>query len=265
VVFNLTESLEGSDSGAVSIPALLDGLGVPYTGTRAAGLAIANDKCAAKRLMRRSGLPTAAWFPDGTGPTDFRPGRYIVKARFEHASLGIEDDALLDLADATAARTAVARRAARLGRPCFAERFIDGREFNLALLEGSDGVAVLPPAEIDFSAFPPGKPRLVGYSAKWHADSFDYHHTPRRFDFESGDAPLIDTLVDLALASFESFDLKGYARVDFRVGSDGPMILEVNANPCLAPDAGFAAALARAGIAYAAAIDHILTCALSER
>ena len=46
----------------------------------------------------------------------------------------------------------------RTGRPAFAEEFIEGREFNLALLIGPDGVEVMPPAEIDFSAFPAENP-----------------------------------------------------------------------------------------------------------
>ena len=56
------------------------------------------------------------------------------------------------------------------------------------------GQRCLPPAEIDFSAFPPGKPRIVGHRAKWQADSFEYHHTPRRFDFPPSDGPLLDQL-----------------------------------------------------------------------
>ena len=61
------------------------------------------------------------------------------------------------------------------------------------------------------------------------------------------------------------FDLHGYARVDFRVDGEGrPWILEVNANPCLSPDAGFAAALARADIPFHDAVARILDDALGK-
>jgi D-alanine-D-alanine ligase len=118
---------------------------------------------------------------------------------------------------------------------------------------------VLPPAEIDFSAFAPGKPRIVGYRAKWAEDSDEYRQTPRRFDFPASDRTLLDRLSDLARACWNEFDLRGYARVDFRVDREGrPWILEINANPCLSPDAGFAAALQQAGIEYSAAIARIV-------
>ena len=106
---------------------------------------------------------------------------------------------------------------ARLGQPCFAEQFIEGREFNLSLLGDASGPQVLPPAEIDFSAFPPGKPRVVGQRAKWHESSFEFSHTPPRFDFPPTDEPLLDHLRNLAGQCWELFGLRGYVRVDFRV------------------------------------------------
>lgn len=66
----------------------------------------------------------------------------------------------------------------------------------------------------------------------------------------------------LALACWRLFRLRGWARVDFRVDADGhPFILEVNANPCLSPDAGYAAALERAGIPFADAVGRIVAAA----
>jgi GNAT superfamily N-acetyltransferase len=118
---------------------------------------------------------------------------------------------------------------------------------------------VLPPAEIDFSAFPAGKPQIVGYQAKWDDASFEFHQTPRRFDFPAEDGPLVGRLSELARRCWEVFDLAGYVRVDFRVDRAGqPWILEINTNPCLSPDAGYAAALARAGIRYEDAIERIV-------
>jgi D-alanine-D-alanine ligase len=260
LVFNLVESLEGSDASAVAVPALLDGLGIAYTGSRAAAVAVSNDKCTAKRLLDRLGLPTPEWL-DERDDGRFCAGRYILKARFEHASKGLEEGAIKRFANIDAAREAVAAQSANCGRPCFAERFIDGREFNLSILEGADGPQVLPPAEIDFSAFPAGKPRLVGYRAKWVEDSFEFNNTPRQFDFPDHDQPLLARLRDLACSAFESFDLRGYARIDFRVDDQGPWILEMNTNPCISPNAGFTAALDRAGISYAAAIGRILQAA----
>ena len=141
----------------------------------------------------------------------------------------------------------------------FAERFVAGREFNVSLLAESGDVRVLPPAEIDFSAFPPDKPAIVGYAAKWNAASAEYQQTPRTFDFSPTDQPLLTELARLAVACWRRFELRGYARVDFRVDRAGqPWILELNANPCLSPDAGFAAALLRDGVSFDQAVANIL-------
>jgi GNAT superfamily N-acetyltransferase len=107
---------------------------------------------------------------------------------------------------------------------------------------------------------------MVGYRAKWDPASFEYQHTPRRFDFPPEDTPLLLRLRELCLQCWELFTLGGYARVDFRVDHQGnPWILEVNANPCLSPDAGFAAALGQAGISFDQAIAQILRCAVERK
>jgi D-alanine-D-alanine ligase len=145
------------------------------------------------------------------------------------------------------------------GGEWFAETFVEGREFNLSILADENGPEVLPPAEIIFEGYSEEMPKIVDYRAKWDETAYSYHHTPRNFDFASSDLPLLETLKKLALDCWKVFDLRGYARVDFRVDTKGaPWVLEVNANPCLSTDAGFAAALERAGISFKAAVDRIL-------
>jgi D-alanine-D-alanine ligase len=149
------------------------------------------------------------------------------------------------------------------GKAHFAEQFIDGREFNLSLM-GSEP-RVLTPAEIDFSAFPAGKHRIVGHSAKWDCDSFEYHNTDRRFEYPASDRPLLRRLAELARECWQLFDLTGYARVDFRVDEVGqPWILEINTNPCMSHDSGFAAALEHDGIGYDGGIERILADAIAR-
>ncbi len=209
LVFNLVESLAGSDATAVAVPAMLDGLGIPYTGSRAASTALSNDKCAAKDFMTRLSLPTPEWVTVDNAVPAFRDDHYIVKARFEHASRDLEDDAIVRCDSLEAARQAVRDRSRALGRPCFAERFIRGREFNLSVLSGPAELEVLSPAEIDFSAFPPGKAHMVGYRAKWVEDSFEFANTPRRFEFPASDAKLLAQLEHLARDTFQAHGFVG--------------------------------------------------------
>jgi D-alanine-D-alanine ligase len=268
LVFNLVESLGGSDRLAHLAARLLDDLDLPYTGTPAAALHLTNNKPAAKQRMREAGLPTPAWATvssrSGAGSDAVLTPPYIIKAVWEHASVGLDDHAVVKSGDGSTLAGQIESRARQLGVACFAEQFIEGREFNLALIAGGATPHVLPPAEIDFSQFPSGKPHIVGYAAKWEGGAFEFEHTPRRFDFPASDAPLVDTLRSLALACWRLFQLRGYARIDFRVDSKGrPWILEINANPCLSPEAGFAAALAQADVPLVRAIDWILEDALS--
>jgi D-alanine-D-alanine ligase len=267
VVFNLVESLGGSDRMAPLATVLLDGLHVPYTGCHTSAILGTSDKLRAKLQLVASGLPTPAWSAaPPAGPTlggEFVPGRYILKAVAEHASIGLDDAAVVEVANAEELPALIHDRSRRIGRPCFVEQFIDGREFNLSLLQNEAEVQVLPPAEIDFSALPAGKPQIVGYAAKWDAASVEYQETPRRFDFPAADNATLGQLAELARRCWKLFDLRGYARVDFRLDADGqPWILEVNVNPCLSPDAGFAAAVDRAGIPFDAAIARIVEAAM---
>jgi len=118
---------------------------------------------------------------------------------------------------------------------------------------------ILPVAEIVFEDFPKGMSRVVGYEAKWHEDSFAYVHTVRRFPEDPADAALLERVGKLAEAAWRICGLRGYARIDFRLDEDGnPCVLEVNANPCLAADAGFMAAAAKAGLTPGDVIGRIL-------
>ena len=264
VVFNLVESLGGSDRLAHLAAVLLDDLDLPYTGTHSTALHLTNNKPGAKARLRAAGLPTPDWAT--AAETGQLAPPYIIKAVWEHASIGLDDHAIVRAGDGSTVAAQVESRSRQLGRQCFAEQFIEGREFNLSLVAGGDSPHVLPPAEIDFSAFPKDKPRIVGYAAKWDEGAFEFANTPRQFDFPAADRPLLDTLRTMSIDCWQLFDLRGYARVDFRVDVQGrPWILEINANPCLSPDAGFAAALARAELPLERAVEWILDDALRPR
>jgi D-alanine-D-alanine ligase len=278
VAFNLVEALGGTDQLQFLVPALLDALHLRYTGSPTEAMFNTVHKVRAKQMLLARGLPTPGWLTAGdtSPPTAMEgaaghagdditpPAAYIIKSTTEHASFGIDEAALVRGTPAEI-RRAVQLREQALGRPCFAEAFVPGREFNLSLLAQQDHVQVLPVAEIDFSAFPEGKARIVGYGAKWDETTFEFHHTPRRFDFDRDDEPLLAELRRLAVECWKVFGLRGYARVDFRVDPQGrPWILEINVNPCLSPDAGFAAAVTRAGLAFESAVDRILRAALPK-
>lgn len=263
LVFNLVASLAGSDRLGHLAAVLLDDLDLRYTGAPARTLHLTWNKPRSKQRIRAAGLPTPDWLLPSSPPSWALTPPYIIKAVWEHASLGLDAHAVITEGDGSTVRAQIESRSRQLGQACFAERYIPGREFHLALIAAGEQPRVLPPAEIDFSGLPPGKPQIVadrtledgpdGAPAAW----------PRRFEFPARDAPLLDWLKALALACWQALDLAGYAQIDFRVDPQGqPWILEVNANPSLAPQGLVAAALARAGLPLPQAIQWIVEDAL---
>ncbi|HTZ53379.1 MAG TPA: D-alanine--D-alanine ligase [Spirochaetia bacterium] len=262
LAFNLAESIDGRGSYIHLVPTLLDSMGIPYTGATCEAMLLTSHKLLGKRVLEAAGIPTPAWLPaaQAASAAPSFPPPWIVKSVWEHASVGLEDSSVVSTPgqlDQEIHRRAKRERVEHL----FVEAFVDGREFNLALLGGArDGEPQnLPPAEIQFLGYPEGKPRMVGYRAKWAAGSYEYDHTPPSYEFADQDRALAETLVGISRACWKAFELRGYARVDFRVDAAGrPYVLEVNANPCLSPDAGFVAAAARAGLSVEDVIQRIV-------
>jgi D-alanine-D-alanine ligase len=268
-VFNLVESLDGAGRLIHLVPSLLETMAVLFTGSSAESLYLTSNKILAKNILRQKNLLTPVWvgpYPASAGfePAEESPdksGPWIIKSLWEHASLGIDHTSVIHETDAASLLAELEQRAPKLGGACFAEAYIEGREFNLSILAGPTGPEVLAPAEIHFENYDDSnRLKIVDYSAKWANDSFEYTHTPRKFEFNHSDEALIQDLRRIAIRCWNVFNLRGYARVDFRVDAENrPFILEINTNPCIAPDAGFAAAIDQAGISYDDAITRILS------
>lgn len=258
LVFNLVDAINCDGRFAPLVPARLDALGIAYTGCSTSALFETLSKVGTKLKLAHAGLPTPEWSADGTG---LKPdARVIVKALWEHGSLGLDETSVMRCADAP---RAVAARSLRLKTEHFAEAYIEGREFHLALLERISGVEVLPIAEILFGSLEAHAPEIYGYDAKWTPDSAAYIGTLRRFGLEQDQPELAKTLKQFALASWSLFGFSGYARVDFRVDSTGaPFIIDINPNPYLTLDTEDVAAAAEAGLSYQDLIASIVESSL---
>jgi D-alanine-D-alanine ligase len=190
--------------------------------------------------------------------TGLKDGKWIVKSALEDASIGLDDGCVVEARDVPARAAACA---AHFGGRWFAEAFIDGREFNIAMFGRAGAPRILPLAEMTFANWPQGKPRIVGYEAKWADESVASRQTVRRFGVEQREPELAAKIRDACEKVWDVFGLFGFVRVDFRVVDGVPYILEINANPGIAPDAGFAAAAAQAGMSYEDLIEAIVRAA----
>jgi D-alanine-D-alanine ligase len=255
VVFNLVEAVWGRGSYASIAVTMLMELGVPYTGANAAAMAIGGDKLLTKRLLATAGLPTPAWAapPDWKGVNG---GRWIVKSVDEDCSLGLDDGAVASGRAAVLARAQAC--ATEHGGRWFAEDYIDGREFNVCILEENGVPRVLPIAETCFEDWDPKRPRILGHASKWEAASPDFNKTV--FGFSEAQEPELNAeMARLSAQAFALLGLSGYARLDFRVDEKGrPFILEINPNPSLARNCSLVAAAAAAKMSYADLIETIL-------
>lgn len=256
-IFNLVEAVRGDATLAHLAPALLEHFRLPFTGSGLVAQLRTLSKLLTKQALIARNLPTPAWWTAAAAvPPD---ERVIVKSVWEHASYGMDAGSVVT---GRAAAAEIRSRHARFGGEFFAERFLAGREFNVALLAGEDRPQVLPIQEILFEIADKQRPKIVDYEAKWDDTSAAFHSTPRRFGLEAREPQLAAHLAELGLECWQEFGLAGYARVDLRCDESGtPFILEINTNPCLTPDAGFVATAAEAGLSYPDIIARILAAA----
>jgi D-alanine-D-alanine ligase len=249
MAINLCESLDDDPRFIGHPAAVLELLDIPFSGSPSAALMLTTDKVITKCLLRANGIKTPEYLIYD-GASDFDPHllRFpvILKPMLQDASIGIDQESIFE--DGRELEKEIKKFFSQFGT-LLVEEYVAGREFNVSIF-GYPSPRVLPVAEIDFLAFPQGIYPIVGYRAKWDISSFEYSHTPRMFPQDL--SPILRQGIEAtAVRCFQLLMLRDYGRVDMRVDDQGQIhVLEVNANPCLSPDAGFAAAVGEAGMTY---------------
>ncbi len=249
LVLNLCESVAADSRGEMAIPAMLDLLGVPYTGSGPLALGLSLHKDKAKEILRARGISTPefrAFARAEDALASDMPLPAIVKPSREDASMGVHLDSVVHTREALAA--AVERVVTQFKQPAIAEAYIEGREIYVPLL-GNRPRRALPLSEIAFGKSFEGRPNIVSYRAKWEPDSDEFRDSP---SVGCTLPPELESrVVETAVAAFEALDCQDYGRVDLRVTAEGrPYVIDINPNCDLHPQAGFAKAAARAGVGY---------------
>ena len=241
-VFNLVESVSSKSKWSYLAPAFLERLGIQYTGCSANAIFLTTNKIATKIILKHFEIHTPAWVSvthsDGFIPDD----TYIIKALYEDASIGLCNESIMSFHSIDEVKHLLNSMKAESGREFFAEKFIDGREFSIPILGEGGKPRILAPYEICFTGYDErNKAKILDYNAKWETDSFEYQNTSSVRSFHPEDDALLSEMKAISEKCWTYFKLRGYARVDFRVDKEGkPWVLEINANPCIAPgESGF--------------------------
>jgi D-alanine-D-alanine ligase len=248
LAFNMCEGIDGIAAMESPVIAVLELLDLPYTGATSWTTALCLRKHLTNSVLDRAGLPVPGYGVARRGgaiPAIEFPA--ICKPAAEDASLGVEQGSVVR------SGRALRRRLTEMHErwdEVMVQRFVDGREVNVGIVAGD----VLPIAEIRFDDMPRGKWQIVTYRSKWDTGSDEDRGTTPQCPADL-DGPLAKAIRRVALDAWRAVGGTGYGRVDLRVDAHGqPWILEVNANPDIAPDAGLARMARVAGMDYAALI-----------
>jgi D-alanine-D-alanine ligase len=268
LVFNLAESFGGKSALESNVAALLNLLGMRYTGSSPAGLLLAGDKSLTKKVLSFHGILTPEFATVFRGAVDWAGDisfPVIVKPPQEDASLGISTGSVVH--DLRELFNKIDELQSEFQAPVLVERFVEGREFYVGVL-GNANVQALPVIELDFSKFPEGVPHVASWAAKWGEDGAgsgaEFAGTRSIFP-ENVSAELGEKMRKIAIEAFNALRLRDYARIDLRVTPEEEVfVIEVNPNCYLERESEFARAAERSGLAYDALIARIVDLATAR-
>lgn len=260
IAFNICEGLRGA-SRESHIPAMLEMLGIPYTGSNVLTLALALDKAMAKRVFQQANIPTprfAAFSPGEEASSRGLRFPLFVKPACEGSSMGVSPASLVrDEAELVRQVNYITRS---YKQPALVEEFLVGREFTVGII-GNDQLELLPIREIRFDHCPAEHGPIYSYQYKTEWDKEEYFPCPADVSPE-----LAARIRAVAMAAFRALGCRDIGRVDIRLDADdAPNVIEVNPLPGLAP--GFSdlpQAAAAAGISYNELINRILDAAIQR-
>lgn len=262
IVFNIAEGFYGISREA-QIPAMLDMLNIPYTGSDPLTLSVCLDKSRAKEILTYYNIPNAKFkVVDSLNEIDQINLNFpvIVKPIAEGSGKGIYSSSFVN------SREELSREAERIlleyNQPALVEEYLAGREFTVAILGNGNEAKALPVIEIDFSPFPENFVPIYSYEAKWILDTKD-----NQLDIFSCPAKIDDLLEEkikkVSLAAFKVLKCKDWSRIDLRLDASGePHIIEINPLPGILPDpkenSCFPKAARAAGMNYETMINSVL-------
>jgi D-alanine-D-alanine ligase len=268
IVFNIAEGMRGSSREA-QIPAMLEMMGIPYTGSDPVTLGICLDKSRAKEILSYYNIATPEFaVMDSLDQLSYLhvPLPCIVKPLHEGSSKGIFNSSVVYTVEQL--RRQVGRVFFEYEEPALVEKFLEGREFTVAVLGNGSETQALPIVEVRFDSLPDGVNPIYSYEAKWIWDTIespiDVHECPAKVS-----PKLQKQIEDIALQTYLVLRCRDWSRIDIRLDEKGrPNILELNPLPGILPDPDqhscFPQAARAAGMSYDDLINSVLKAALKR-
>ena len=260
IVFNFAEGLTGVNRES-HLPAMLEMLQIPYSGSDALTLGICLDKSRAKEILTYHKIPNAK-FLVANQKDDIKNANFdfplIVKPISEGSSKGIFSSSFVK--NTKELEDEINRILISYNQPALIEEFLPGREFTVAVLGNGADTEILPIIEIRYEDFPEDIVPLYSYEAKWILDTkennFDVFECPAKLD-----SNLEEKIKDTVLRTYNVLKCKDWSRIDIRLDKNGiPNIIEINPLPGIMPDpnenSSFPKAARAAGMTYSQLIQR---------
>ena len=251
IFFNLCESIDGDPEKEKTLPQFMEDRGIKFTGSGPKALDVCLNKFHVKKLFLKNKIPTpsAILIKSGSklGQLSNLQFPLIIKPVHEDASIGISISSVVK--NEKEASEVIKNTIRDFKQPVIAEEYIEGREITVSIW-GNNPSTVIELSEIDFTGMPEKFPKIVTYNSKWDVNSQEYIGTTPICPAKINNS-LRNLIEDLALKAYSATGCRDYARVDIRITrSEQPMVIDVNPNPDLSPEAGFFRAVSSKGLNY---------------
>jgi len=259
IVFNIAEGLHGRGREA-HIPALLNFLHIPFTGSDETTLCIALDKALTKRILTTFGVKTPKYQLIEHSSEFSKKLNFplILKPNAEGSSKGVSDFAIVYTTNEL--ENLIDKSYEMYQQPILVEEYIKGREFTVGIIGNGNGTLVFAPMEIKYRK-KEEKYNIYSYSVKKNYKEYVEYICPPQIEKK-----IEEKLVRTAKKIYESLSCKDFSRIDFRVSMDGEVFfLEINPLPGLAPGySDFPMIGEFHGISYEELIKMVLNSALKR-
>lgn len=256
VVFNWCEGIDGDPNAYDEVARQLDELGFVYTGSGPLALTQTQNKDDVKQILNRLSIstPQGRVFTDSVNAHEWTIFPAIVKPVAEHCSYGIDADSVVD--NVPDLRRQIDYLMEEFGVGALVEEFIAGREINVSIW-GNGVPETLPLYEVAFTDVDDPLQQVVDYDTKWTPDSFQYTHSLIHCPADLEEKSAAYTRAT-ALAAYKALNCRDYGRIDTRVRDGIAYVVDVNANPDITIDGGFANTVKAAGFDYGAMASRIV-------